>query len=273
MEVLTINNWNEFKKFIEERGFLSLKESEYPDDLPLLDDPMFNFGILYRGHKEDNYTLQSTLEREMLNNFYYGQKEDIDRKISPELFESVQEKYLKRCKVFLKGKISDQYILVDDRFETELWAVGQHFGLKTPFLDWTSSFFIALYFAFEEKSSETDYRVVYCLNNFMADDKIKTYHSSIDIGGRITAQKGCFTKLLSYELENLDEELRLRSQFSKPLLKIRIHKNLRNSVIEMLQKLNISGSTVYPDIKGAIADCHLSLESILANDVMLPMYD
>ena len=69
--------------------------------------------------------------------------------------------HLEKFKKYSIGRIDD----IEKYSNKELWAIGQHFGLKTPLLDWSISAAIALYFAFEQNAENgEEYASLYSLN-------------------------------------------------------------------------------------------------------------
>ncbi|MEH8048266.1 FRG domain-containing protein [Gallibacterium anatis] len=259
---ITIDTLDEFNKYIKDNilSSLDISDTDIPSEINIID---INYKVpnrYFRGHSKDDYLLQSTLEREISKLITNPTKE---------VYNDIQNDYLSKCKELLRGKLPEQSLLLTDQFDDEIWAIGQHFGLKTPLLDWTYSFNIALFFAFkdynENTSKNNEYRVVYCLNNSLATN-IKIIEPKIDIGGRLNAQQGVFTKYLYSELQEILESTN-HSPLTKigyyPLTKLKIKSSLRNKVISYLNKININNSTLFPDITGAIMDCHLHLDNIL----------
>lgn len=250
-----IKTWEEFKDYIENSGVYKTKEIGLSAEMPIIYDWKNIKQMFYRGHSRKEYKLQSTLER------YIG-KENLTRR----QFDEVQKNFLHLCRSTLRGKIPEQFILLDEKFENEVWAIGQHFGLRTPLLDWTKSFWVALYFAFEELDSKSDYRVVYILNQFMAETNFPIIESRIDIGGRLYAQKGVFTNLLATEVEERNKPIENPAglpSLGAPITKIFISSKLRNEILEFLYSINMYGSTLFPDIYGAIKDCHIKLDEVI----------
>jgi hypothetical protein len=89
----------------------------------------------------------------------------------------------------------------------DIWALGQHYGLWTPLLDWTTSPYIAAYFAFDERVDEDDrsdcYRHVYALNRSIRRLLSPRKERCVDFVDRLrysnprfTRQAGIFTKAL-----------------------------------------------------------------------------
>ena len=217
----------------------------------------------YRGHGKTSYRLQSTLERYLLD---IGLSEDFI-KIN---YSKIEAKYLDHCyKILLTQPIEGYSILPENLEPNELWALGQHYQRKSPLLDWSKSFFIALYFAFENhgniNNKDEEYRVIYVLNEFLFN-QIKI-EPNLKIGNRINAQKGVFTKKLSYELEDSIERKNIYSEEGGipiyNLSKIIISSELRTDVLNYLSEINIDSTTIYPDLFGKIKNCELGIDNAI----------
>lgn len=221
----------------------------------------FDYAKYYRGHSKTSYRLESTLER-YLKSAFKGQI-NIEKD-----YERVQEEYLKYCKEILLNQSIDGYVsLPRDLSDDDIWAFGQHYQLKTPLLDWTKSFFVALFFAFENQEPKDEkYRVIYELNEFFNVGERIIVEPKIKIGNRVNAQKGVFTKMSSEQLEALGEMgTRLGEDiFLHRLSKILISSELRKDVLSYLASINIDSSTMYPDLLGRIKNCELGIDNAIA---------
>ena len=258
-----INTLDEFKRFVFSYSYKF--DEETPDEfkqIPLASDSSTNYASYYRGHSKVEYCLESTLERHLK---IFGKQLNIEKD-----YQKLQEKYLEHCKRILISQSIDGYILLPINLkDDDIWAFAQHYQLKTPLLDWTKSFFVALYFAFEsqeENKKENEYRVIYELNEFFNFGKKLIVEPEIKIGNRINAQKGVFTKLSSIEFEDI---AKMNTKFGNGhvfhrLSKTLISSKLRKDVLAYLASINIDASTIYPDLLGKIKSCELGIDNAIA---------
>ena len=155
--------------------------------------------------------------------------------------------------------------------DDDLWALGQHYDLATPLLDWAESPFVAAYFAFCKKA-DTRERVVYALNrdidrwfrsgtreHFIEFPPI-TSHENV----RFLAQGGVFTKALEGE----DVKTRIQKCYHEKshanriiLVEILIPDSSRDECLRDLNWMNINHASLFPDIYGAAAFCNWKLEN------------
>src|SRR5258708_65160 len=91
---------------------------------------------IWRGQRCSDWPLIPSLDRTLL-------------RIGKSDSNEIHEKLLRRFKLAVRGRLEHA---ARPQSENEWWALGQHFGLATPLLDWTSSPFIAAYFAFNDLS-------------------------------------------------------------------------------------------------------------------------
>ena len=149
------NNWEQFynlifQQFCQEKG--GNKKKPYIND------------YVWRGHRCESWKLKSLFDRDgfrsdlrrHLNSFAYacrGKLKEFDTSIR-ELKRDIRERNL---------------------HENHIWVLCQHYGFKTPLLDWCYSPFVAAFFAFEKKTIAEDF----------AEDKLKEICSILGSNGSI----------------------------------------------------------------------------------------
>ena len=113
---------------------------------------------IWRGQRCENWLLESTLDRL------------IPAKIPSRQQRSFRNQHLERFKFAARGRRGINPPQLEE--ENDWWALGQHNGLATPLLDWTTSPFVAAYFAFIGIGQpQTSRRVVFALHQPSVESK------------------------------------------------------------------------------------------------------
>ena len=224
----------------------------------ILDLPQY----IFRGHRRNEWKLEPTLARlikERPNN------------------EQLHQYHIENFKYALRGRRGQNPPSLDKPSPDkpyDLWALGQHHGLFTPLLDWTTSPYVALFFAFAKADNSTEYRTVFCLNqnrvreineraskDVWVEDIIDFHRPMSDDNARLVSQSGLFTvstgttDIESWILRNWDS-----SQKAIVLMKIQIPNAEREECLKSLNKMNINYASLFPDIDGACKHANMKLE-------------
>jgi hypothetical protein len=161
------------------------------------------------------------------------------------------------------------------------WAIGQHYGLLTPLLDWTECPYIAAYMAFHKKvKDQTDNRVVYALSKavkllqaktkdsvskellrterFVAFPEIPKNRLDDKQNKRLKAQKGKFT--LALNGDDIAKNVRRlaakgKYQGETILAEILIPDRFRGECLEYLRARGLTHGILFPDYSGAVEIC------------------
>ena len=218
---------------------------------------------IWRGQRCSDWLLESTLDRRMKSRPKARQQHLVDQ-------------HFLNFKLATRGRRGPNPRVFED--DNEWWALGQHYGLSTPLLDWTSSPFVAAYFAFIGMgTTQTEDRAVFYLSEPSIESQsaviaskhkgnerapiVEFFRPLSDENERLVNQGGLFTRgPLAIDLEDW-----VRSNFPKNLdyvvlSKILIPNRDRELCLRSLNRMNINHATLFPDVYGACKFANVDLE-------------
>ena len=245
-------------------GVVSFKLSSWRYFSDFILSKMLDYSTyVWRGHRNNNWLLEPTLDR-------------ILKKLPAHKRTRRYETHLESFTYAARGRRGNNPPPMTN--ENDWWALGQHNGLVTPLLDWTSSPFVAAFFAFNELGdNQTNYRRVYAVSRVQIERKsieIAANHNNdkgrppnvefvrpfSDENPRLVNQAGLFSRAPA----NVDIEKWVRKHFRGEteimyLIKIDIPDNDRVLALRSLNRMNINHLTLFPDMHGTCNFCNMDL--------------
>jgi hypothetical protein len=223
---------------------------------------------IWRGQRDAGWSLSTTLDRlfERLGNL----------QSASHTLEASAKSLLHSFQLATRGRrgVSPPILA-----EQEWWALGQHFGLATPLLDWTRSPYAAAYFAFFERATgdHAADRAVYALDTEAVAEKneeigegpsletgraplIQVLDSVSNENARLVSQRGLFTRapigtpVESWVAQNFYD---VREPV---LIKIILPDAERIQALRALDRMNINHTSLFPDLSGASLATNLEVE-------------
>ena len=222
---------------------------------------------IYRGQSDSSWNMESSIHRafenaQSIHALGQGQEKKLNRR-SHEIV--MLDKF--KCNAHLYLNHLPQQ---EDDFS---WlSLMQHHGAPTRLLDFSFSFYVALYFALESGENDAS---IYCINHdsikndddfYFGEERLEVYKRILDgqknkddeclfafeptfSNQRILSQQGLFvaTNTLKYTHEKILNDYQIHKEDA---FKIIIPKELRLMGLKKLHQMNINSTNIYPGLDG-----------------------
>lgn len=239
---------------------------EYFASFQLLSE-MTSGPLLCRGQRDPDWLLSSRFERTVHS------QSTVLAKVTPEGIEGLRAMHLERFKRETRGRCG--LARPEETEDKEWWALGGHFGLETPFLDWTESPFVAAYFAFVDPApTRTGHRAIFMMNaqsirtvshRLPEGKRLEIIESASCENRRLISQRGAFT--FSQDGRDIESWFRqhipmgtMEDGLLVGMAKFVVPEGGRQEFLRALNKMNINHLTLFPDdLYGASKYCNLAL--------------
>lgn len=251
-----------------ENGISIRKVENFRDARMIIESLACSEGV-FRGQADQSWEVLSSFDR-----LFKGEQDLTD------IYDEIRNEHLNNFKeTFLRGSV--EKTIFREFKENEWWALGQHYGLRTPLLDWSSSIEIALFFALSNEETLDDYHPVFFFNRNLMEHRQKSLGNSTriefidasqtrNINKRLKAQKGVFTITKNlFSIQDVTAELKCRyldeeDRFYKlienklggkvsrerkfpSVLKVLFRSDLKNECLRHLSEKSICESDLFPN--------------------------
>jgi hypothetical protein len=234
--------------------------------------------FFWRGQRDASWPLASSLERRLLARCASGGEGKTlgPRNVGTGRYRALIAEHLERFKRATSGLRGTN---PKELSEEQWWALGRHYGLATPLLDWTEKPYIALFFSlrgsaplFGDADAERPagehfamYRLSHCAR--LADETLQIVRTPIDELGRMQQQRGLFTWIKSDEHFDLGSLLEATGR-GDLLTQATVSPAVLNRALRDLELHGIDHRLLFPDMFGAAghANAQLTLDAFPEED-------
>lgn len=257
MKTIKVNTWEEFESKVEEL----YKEHKTKKQ----NSESYHSDLLFRGHGNSEWKLQTTLERYTKeNSFNVKSYDQLLKSITPFINTTWSKKFI--TEVLEDEKYSGRSLYTGELSfnNIELKTLLRHYGFPSPLLDWTKSPYVAAWFAYNAPSSSEiaifAYKewVGHGKSSSSSESKIQSIGPYIETDPRHFNQQSqytlCFQQLETknkYVTKNEfhfvfhEEFFKIDQSYQDMLYKFILPTNVRIQVLEKLNLMNITASSLF----------------------------